>query len=245
MKRPNFIDEEEVFAVNPDVEANVHVIGPEGIKVVVLDNFYKNPDAVRDVALTIPPTENVRIMAGTPGTRVFGHYNFECLYPILSHVFRNVYTEETKDVPDDVMREAIVNCPFCVNINQSVNLPPVTPHIDDRQFMMYAAGIYLNLPEECTGGTSFYSLNGKQSISNEDIGDWLKSKGKEKFYDHYITDSVEEWELLNIATMKYNRLVMYPGNVAHTAYMKPDDFTGDVYRLIQMMFIPLNPEADA
>jgi len=44
-----------------------------------------------------------------------------------------------------------------------------------------------------------------------------------------------------VAEMKYNRLVMYPGNVAHTAYMKPDMFTGDLYRLVQMMFVALDP----
>ena len=86
-------------------------------------------------------------------------------------------------------------------------------------------------------------LNGKQSITNEDIGQWLKSKGKEKFWDHYITDTdnVPDWELLSVAEMKYNRLVMYQSNIVHTAYMKPDMFTGDLYRLIQMMFVALDP----
>jgi elongation factor P hydroxylase len=242
MKIP-FIKEKEVFEVNPDLEANVHVVGPEEIRVVVIDNFYKNPDMVRDLTLSIPPTENSKIMAGTPGTRVFGHYDFETLYPIFRHVFRNVYTELTKDVSDDQIYESVRTTPFCVNINQSVNLPPVTPHIDDRDSMLFAAGIYLNTPEECSGGTSFYMLNGKQTITNEDIGQWLKSQGREKFWDHYITDTddVPDWELLSVAEMKYNRLVMYPGNVVHTAYMKPDTFTGDLYRLIQMMFIALDP----
>ena len=238
-----FINEKEVFEVNPNLELCVHVIGPEEVRVVVVDNFYKNPDMVRDLTLSIPPTENAKIMAGTPGTRVFGHYDFESLYPIFRHLFRTVYGDLTENVSDDQIYESVRTTPFCVNINQSVNLPPVTPHIDDRDSMLFAAGIYLNTPEECQGGTSFYMLNGKQSITNEDIGQWLKSKGKEKFWDHYITDTdnVPDWELLSVAEMKYNRLVMYPGNIVHTAYMKPDMFTGDLYRLIQMMFVALDP----
>lgn len=238
-----FINEKEVFEVNPNLEACVHVIGPEEVRVVVVDNFYKNPDMVRDLTLSIPPTENAKIMAGTPGTRVFGHYDFESLYPIFRHLFRTVYGDLTENVSDDQIYESVRTTPFCVNINQSVNLPPVTPHIDDRDSMLFAAGIYLNTPEECQGGTSFYMLNNKQSITNEDIGQWLKSKGKEKFWDHYITDTdnVPDWELLSVAEMKYNRLVMYPGNIVHTAYMKPDMFTGDLYRLIQMMFVALDP----
>ena len=146
-----FINEKEVFEVNPNLEACVHVIGPEEVRVVVVDNFYKNPDMVRDLTLSIPPTENAKIMAGTPGTRVFGHYDFESLYPIFRHLFRTVYGDLTENVSDDQIYESVRTTPFCVNINQSVNLPPVTPHIDDRDSMLFAAGIYLNTPEECFG----------------------------------------------------------------------------------------------
>lgn len=242
MKIP-FINESEVFAINPDLEANVHVVGPEEVRVVVIDNFYKNPDMVRDLSLSIPPTENIKIMAGTPGTRIFSHYDFESMVPIFKHIFRTVYGDITKDVTDDHIYNSVRTTPFCVNINQSSDLPPVTPHIDDRDCMLFAAGIYLNTPEESAGGTSFYMLNGKQMITNEEIQGWLTKHGREKFWDHYITDTedVPDWDLLSVAEMKYNRLVMYPGNVAHTAYMKPDMFTGDLYRLIQMMFIALDP----
>ena len=65
-----FIDEHEVFALNDDLEASVHTIGPEKSKIVTIDNFYKNPEMVRDLALQIPCTNNPIIMAGAPGHRV-------------------------------------------------------------------------------------------------------------------------------------------------------------------------------
>lgn len=242
MKKPNFINEKQVFEINPDLEASVHVIGPEEVKVVVIENFYKNPDLVRDLALTIPPTENVKILSGSPGSRIFGHYNFVNMYPILQHVFRNVYGDITKDITDEEIKTAISTTPFCVNINQSHNMPPVTPHIDDENRMLFAAALYLNKPEECAGGTSFYMLEGKQQVTNKDVGNWLKKTNKGNFHTHYLVDSEQDWDLLSVAEMKYNRLVMYPGNVLHTAYVKPEMFTGENYRLVQMFFIPLRQQ---
>lgn len=241
MKKPNFINEKEVFAINPDLEASVHVIGPEEIRIVVLENFYKNPDLVRDLALTIPPTENSKILAGSPGTRVFGHYNFSNMYPIFHHIFRNVYGDITNDITDEEIKTSISTTPFCVNISQSNKMPPVVPHIDDENRMLFAGALYLNTPEECSGGTSFYMLKGKQKVTNKEIGNWLLETNNGNFHTHYLTDSEKDWDLLSVAEMKYNRLVIYPGNVLHTAYVKPEMFTEDKYRLVQMFFMPLRP----
>ena len=56
--KKGFIDEHEVFALGDDLEASVHTIGPEKSKIVTIDNFYKNPDMVRD----LPYRFHVRII---------------------------------------------------------------------------------------------------------------------------------------------------------------------------------------
>ncbi len=53
----------------------------------------------------------------------------------------------------------------------------------------------------------------------------------------YITDTVDGWEMIHLEEMKYNRFVLYPANILHSGYIKPGMFTGDVYRLVQMMFL--------
>ena len=84
---------------------------------------------------------------------------------------------------------------------------------------MSSPSIYLNTPEECAGGTSFYTkLNDNPPTE-------------------YVTDSTDSWELLGIAPMVYNRMVLYIQSVPHTAYVKPGMFTGDLYRLNQQFFI--------
>ncbi len=232
-----FIDEQEVFALNDNLEAKVFTIGPEKARITYVDNFYKNPDAVRDLAISIPPTRNPMIMAGAPGSRVDVFYNLQHMTPFFGYIFRSVYGDINEEVTDARIQDAIKGITFCVNVTQSEDLKPIVPHVDDTSTDLFAATVYLNKPEECIGGTSFYTLDGKQTGNADDIDAWLKSKGKYPYYDHYITDSEEEWDMIHLAEMKYNRFVIYPANIFHTGYIKPGMFTGDVHRLVQMFFI--------
>jgi hypothetical protein len=62
----NFINEEAVFEVNSEYELSVIELEPERARVAVVDNFYKNPDLVRDLSLTIPPRVTERILNNLP-----------------------------------------------------------------------------------------------------------------------------------------------------------------------------------
>ena len=61
-----FINEEETFAINDELGARVELMGWEETPIVYVDNFYKNPDKVRNLALRCPPTNNPRICGGVP-----------------------------------------------------------------------------------------------------------------------------------------------------------------------------------
>ena len=56
-----FIDEEETFAISDEIGARVELMGWQEIPIVYIDNFYKNPDMVRNLALRCPATNNPRI----------------------------------------------------------------------------------------------------------------------------------------------------------------------------------------
>ena len=58
--------------------------------------------------------------------------------------------------------------------------------------------------------------------------------------EEYVDDSVGPWDLIHLAEMKYNRMIMYPDNILHGAYDKPGYFEDDTYRLVQTFFIPLH-----
>ena len=138
--------------------------------------------------------------------------------------------------PPNYMQQSFMNATFMVNVMQTDNLPPVCPHMDNTSGMNLASTIYLNTANECNGGTSFYSFGGKTYYEDPSVTHTLDVHGNIPV-NEYITDSVGDWTLLGIAHMKFNRMVLYNQAVLHSAYVKPNMFTGDLYRLNQQFFI--------
>lgn len=225
--KKNIINESEVFEINDNLSATVFTIGPKKSKIVIIDNFYKNPQLVRDLALTIPPTYNPRILGGVPGGRIDAFYNLEHFSNVFDNLIRHVFLPEDKKDLNSNLGEIFKSATFCVNVIQSTSLPNKVPHVDNREDFRFASTIFLNTQEECRGGTSFYTFNGSQE--GPDLGVGLQNA--------YVTDSVGPWEMIFLAEMKFNRFVLYEQNILHTAYVKPGMFENDTHRLVQMFFI--------
>jgi len=225
--KKNIIDESKVFEINDNLSAKIFTIGPKKSKIIIIDDFYKNPYMVRDLALAIPPTQNPRILGGVPGGRIDASYNLEHFADIFDNLIRNVFLPEEKKHASSNLGEIFKSATFCVNVIQSTNLPSKVPHVDNREDFRFASTIYLNTPEECNGGTSFYTFNGSQEGPALDEG----------LQNIYVTDSIGPWEMIFLAEMKFNRFVLYEQNILHTAYVKPGMFENDVHRLVQMFFI--------
>ena len=223
-----FIDEIETFAINTPVDATVELMGWEKFPIVYIDNFYKNPDKVRNLALRTPGTKSPRILGGVPGERVDISFNLEHIWPIWIEIAENVYGLEQKE--KKAFEMSCMNISFSVNVTQS-HYRRKKPHIDlpDVSDRGWAGVVYLNKPKECKGDTGFYTYKGQQVNPRQD-GIWQ---------EEYVNDSVGPWELIHLAEMKYNRMIMYPANVLHTPYDKEGFFTDDVYRLVQAFFLPV------
>ena len=225
-----FIDEAETFAISDDLDARVELMGWQETPIVYIDNFYKNPDKVRNLALRCPPTNNPRVCGGLPGSRVDMNMNLDHIHEVWRQIADNVYGLTMKE--SVTFDEACKAVPFSVNVTQSTKRSTI-PHVDypvENQTRGWAGLIYLNKPKECKGGTGFYTYNGQQVNPYQD-GIWRKE---------IVTDSVGPWELIHLSEMKYNRMVMYPDNILHGSYDKPGWFEGDTYRLVQVFFIPLH-----
>ena len=223
-----FIDEEEVFAINEDLDARIELMGWEEFPIVYIDNFYKNPDLVRDLALRVPPTNNPRVCGGLPGHRLELSVNIDHFIPVMEDIATNVYGLKMGEV--EAFRSSCKENPFCVNVLKDCDR---IPHIDSplESHRGFASLVYLNTEEECKGGTGFYTYKGVQvDPTQEGI---FKP-------DEPVTDSVGPWELIHMAEMKYNRMIFYPDQVLHRAYMKPDWYNGDCYRLTQMYFMTIS-----
>ena len=93
----SFINEFKTFAVNLDYKLSVIEIGPEKAKIAVVDDFYQNPMMVRELALTIPPSINERILNNLPygidSGRINAFYILDHLGPVYDKIIKEVFYE--------------------------------------------------------------------------------------------------------------------------------------------------------
>jgi hypothetical protein len=229
----NIIDEEEVFAINPNFSVSVQNFGK--VKAVVVDDFYLNPWLVRKLALDIPASTNKRIRGGNPALRVNAFYELSQLGWVFDQLISTHFNEIYYEHPLGWVQDSLTRATFMVNVMQSDNLPPICPHQDNPSNINIASTIYLNTPSECAGGTSFYTYNGKTKY-DQPGNKTLDIEGKRPV-TQYITDSIGDFEMIGMVPMIFNRMVMYNQSHLHTAYVKPSMFTGNLYRLNQQFFI--------
>lgn len=100
----------------------------------------------------------------------------------------------------------------CFRLNLAGELPHSWVHSDEI-CAEWASVLYLNLPEQCQGGTAFwrhkktgitrtpFNLSQPQHI-------WLTAEWKKK----------DAWEQYGMATMKFNRFITYPTCFFHSRW---------------------------
>ena len=239
-------DTREVLKINKDYEYKV--IDIEGNKVTIIDNFYSNPDMIREIALN--GTGNRLLNKERPGYRItipIGWDNHKEEY-IQNYV--NILKKTWKDTDSD-----LVNWPkvqrLTFNIQKAYTKWPSysnefleqQPHVDvvDKNSNFVNSLVYLNKDNEWKGknGTGIYrhKSTGLTSVPSTIMSDPNGSK----FWDNelsnggWISESNDFWELEYLIEMKYNRMVFYSGNLFHSVYMNDMDFM-DIPRIVQVTF---------
>jgi hypothetical protein len=189
--------------------------------VFIIDDFYKNPDEVREYAINSKTYTDEDRLAGAIGRRVWEE-DASIMIKLrdnLSPVFEQLAQHPNWHIKYDKEHfHSKWNCMrFVVNVTNNKEIVDsgrdwgTICHIDGP-CNKWASLIFLNTDDECEGGTSFYSV----SLPNED--------GSTNLPTFEYT-----------CNMKYNRCIMYDANQVHGAIMEPHMFkTCD--RLTQIMF---------
>ena len=192
-------------------------------KVFVIDDFYKNPDEVRDYALSCERKNDKENCGGLIGSRVVEENQemIDNLRPVFTKLcqhdeWKNVeYTDEMFQYKWDNMK-FLVNHTTNEDINRRFNKEVFiyTHHKDDID-TKWAALVYLNTPEECDGGTDFYKF----------------------IEDHpYGTNYNIRKDIKLTMEMKYNRMVLYEARHTHGATLNRSMFK-EHPRLAQVFFM--------
>tara|TARA_B100000902_G_C26992553_1_gene755765 strand:+ start:91 stop:672 length:582 start_codon:yes stop_codon:yes gene_type:complete len=146
-----FIDESILFKVNENYSENLLQFGD--IKVVVVDDFYENPDLIRDLILTIPATTYTPQRLEFPGKQISVSYDLRSISPTYKRLIAKYFPNT---LSPDKIDKVISKQDFLVNVLQSKDRV-VLPHEDNPTG--YASGIYFNTDDECSWGTTFYEGN--------------------------------------------------------------------------------------
>jgi hypothetical protein len=108
----------------------------------------------------------------------------------------------------------------CFRLNLAGELPHSWVHSDDI-CAKYASVLYLNLPEQCSGGTAFWKhrtlgidrLPSRKSLREHGVDD-------AEFYSHMDDEwkVLSAWEQYGFSPMKWNKFITYPTCLFHSRY---------------------------
>jgi hypothetical protein len=150
------VNEQEIFAVNPDCKVSSGMLGE--YKCVIVDDFYLNPEKVRELALCIPATKNI-LRNTYPGLSINVSLDLSSLTDTFISLIHDHFSD-TPCKPDKDIHESFKYMSFLVNVMQGQ--PQPMPHTDSPYPDCFAATVFLNYNEESHGGTAFYSSEGVQ-----------------------------------------------------------------------------------
>lgn len=235
----------------PNEKAKINKIKVLDKSVIIIDNFYENPDEIRDLAIELQYGEDSALVGGFPGMR--GSLGTPEVKDKLYQVFVDL-CKKCGDLNEEDFEKNWNNLGFMVNITKDSYIRPnpmgIIPHQDFweneegwESTYQYGAVVYLNYNDESAGGTNLYSYEGKLSIPSDYKPNWLSGPIIRSLSDdllfEYIRDRVDSndpYKLEFEAEMRYNRMFLYPAKVLHTANLNLGMFV-DNYRINQVFFM--------
>ena len=181
-------------------------------ELVVVDDFFRDPDAIRDLALQCEYHSDLRFFKGQRSTIPF-------LWPYLREEFgRLLGRRVTRWMEHDA------NGVFQMTA-------PDDPLVWHHDLQSYAGAVYLTPDAPPSWGTSFWrdmSFGARKAPFTDEQ--------KAVVYDDYNLVNPDVWERLDTVAGLYNRLVLWDASLIHSATSyQPNGPDGRV-RLVQLFF---------
>ena len=204
----------------PDIRS----VNAGGQNIVFIDNFLEDPRALVEVACRshFEPAATPGQQKGYPGLRApapeaYTQAITELLDPLIKVNFQ---------VPEHLDVKVGLSA-FSLTTTPPEELGPLqrTPHFDASTPHYMAALLYLC--DETHGGTGFYRHNatGLQRITEESREHFLDVHHEEVNRHtppaRYFDRSDEQFTFLGMMPARFNRLVVYPGSLLHSACINP------------------------
>ena len=174
---------------------------------IVIDDFYPDPGQIRAAALSAdyPEKEGPLTFPGRNSVQKF-------LAPGLDQIISGIVGEHVVGSEDPrpshgKFRITLANEPsrYLVHVDPSI--------------LSWVGVLYLNPPEQCQGGTTFFRHKGLNSDRTPLTLEELRAYGPESIAELMRQDGkdADKWEQLMTIPMRYNRLIMYRPWLWHSA----------------------------
>jgi|TARA_B100001250_G_scaffold200556_1_gene171986 hypothetical protein len=248
---------EEMYALfEPSDELDIKVakdIGPNKKSLVVVDNFYKYPDKVREFTLKREKLSDPKLLSYLPGVRVF--CPTRCVQMRTKHIFTELCFDKEiwgREFNRDVYEDEWDKAGYMANVINDVTLlrspDGIIPHQDTYETewpnmpAQFGAVIYLNTPEECQGGTNLWSFDGTMSLKGKGPTGIVKSDEdateEEVFGSIHkqLYETSDRWKVEHEIEMVYNRMALYEADNLHSQNVDLGMFT-DYDRVNQVLFM--------
>lgn len=206
-------------------QAQVYHFGREAIKLVVLDDYLTDPDAMIDMAVNGPSfAPNGPFY---PGIRApVPPSSFQTLLGPLAEILPRCF--------DYSGRAGLRECNFSLVTTPSDQLQPIQrlPHFDSLEYGRVAALLYLCQGEN-QGGTAFYR---QRSTGFESVDAGRFPAFEAALHDDvgrlglpdaaYIDETSPIYEMIGRIEARFNRMIVYLSSSLHCAYI-PKEFVFD------------------
>jgi hypothetical protein len=217
---------DQLFEVRSDLKLSLQPIRNE-IPTVVIDDFLKRPQEVRDV-IGAAPAANWKHEQG--GKNFVDYYDCRLRFPIrypngmiaaAQQIIRKIYSVNTR--PADA----------CVDVNWFKQIHEkradfAVPHSDMTNVQRsFTCVVYLNRPDECSGGTAFFRFKKSGSlVFDEAYARTIREDSRiaETGLDYWPSDAEQWWETVGTVDMVPGRLLIFPSEYFHAAYHPQNSF---------------------
>tara|TARA_A100001388_G_scaffold256033_1_gene220893 strand:- start:36 stop:737 length:702 start_codon:yes stop_codon:yes gene_type:complete len=218
-------------------------VGPEKRNCMLIDNFYKNPDEVRKLALKLPKREDINLVNHHSGTRSV--YETDELRKNTERLFKELCYDDKfwgRKADQSFIEKNMAVMPFlCDWINQETVakqplqlLPFQAYYPENPSPFQFTVEIFLNQNMTAQGGTDIWAFAGKTTVDEDMKNMYADADAFSLRKDVY--ESVLAWKQMMMFGMEYNRAIIIPADILKAPFVTSGMYIEED-RLAQHIFL--------